>query len=121
MNQEQPMLHGGSEPIKYGDVFEVSSQLASKPVAPQDVTIMQSAETIALGHVPRGGPASIMQSAAAQNEHLGAVSRDDMTDITRDEGVTVSQAEVGGTRLVSEAVAGEVLLLHYISRYLIME
>ncbi|XP_070044750.1 late embryogenesis abundant protein D-34-like [Nicotiana tomentosiformis] len=101
MSQEQP--------IKYGDVFEVSSQLASKPVAPQDATIMQSAESIALGHVPKGGPASIMQSATAQNERIGAVSRDDMTDIARDEGVTVSQAEVGGTRLVSEAVGGEVV------------
>ncbi|OIT03953.1 PREDICTED: late embryogenesis abundant protein D-34-like [Nicotiana attenuata] len=109
MSQEQPTQDGSSEPIKYGDVFEVSSELASKPVAPQDATIMQSAESIALGHVPRGGPASIMQSAAAQNERLGAISRDDMTDIARDKGVTVSQTEVGGTRLVSEAVAGEVV------------
>ncbi|XP_075095201.1 late embryogenesis abundant protein D-34-like [Nicotiana tabacum] len=100
MSQEQP--------IKYGDVFEVSSQLASKPVAPQDATIMQSAESIALGHVPKGGPASIMQSATAQNERIGAVSRDDMTDIARDEGVTVSQAEVVGQYIYpSEAGDGE--------------
>ena len=75
---------------------------------------MQSAESIALAHVPKGGPASLMQSAAAQNERIGVVTPDEITDFARDEGVTVSQAEVGGTRIVSESVGGEVnfILFH---------
>lgn len=31
------------EPIKYGDVFLVSGELASKPIAPGDAAMMQSA------------------------------------------------------------------------------
>lgn len=90
--------------VTYGDVFSVSSELGSKSIAPRDAAIMQSAESIALGHVPRGGPASLMHSAAAQNERIGVVAPHDITD----ERVTVSQAEVGGTRIVSESVGREV-------------
>ncbi|XP_060181332.1 late embryogenesis abundant protein D-34-like [Lycium barbarum] len=96
-------------PVKYGDVFPVSSELGSKMIAPQDAAIMQSAESVALGHVPKGGPASLMQSAAAQNERRGVVDGDDISDLARDPGVTVSQAEVGGTRIVSESIGGEVV------------
>ncbi|MCD7456768.1 hypothetical protein HAX54_033006 [Datura stramonium] len=102
-------LSSEDKPVKYGDVFAVSSELGSKSIAPQDAVIMQSAESIALGHVPRGGPASLMQSAAAQNERIGVVAPDDMTDFARYQGVTVSQAEVGGTRIVSESVGPEVV------------
>ncbi|KAJ8543157.1 hypothetical protein K7X08_005680 [Anisodus acutangulus] len=97
------------KPVKYGDVFDVSSELGSQTIVPQDAAIMQSAESAALGHVPRGGPASLMQSAASQNERICVVAADDMTDVARYDGVTVSQVEVGGTRIVSESIGGEVV------------
>ncbi|PHT38069.1 Late embryogenesis abundant protein D-34 [Capsicum baccatum] len=97
------------KPVTYRDVFSVTSELGSKSIAPQDAAIMQSAESIALGHIPKGGPASLMQSAVSQNESIGVVAPDDMTDFARDQGVTVSQVEVGGTRIVSESVGGEVI------------
>ncbi|KAK4355516.1 hypothetical protein RND71_024487 [Anisodus tanguticus] len=97
------------KPVKYGDVFDVSSELGSQTIVPQDAAIMQSAESAALGHVPRGGPASLMQSAASRNERIGVVAADDMTDVAKYEGVTVSQVEVGGTRIVSESIGGEVV------------
>ncbi|XP_049406939.1 late embryogenesis abundant protein 31-like [Solanum stenotomum] len=93
-------------PVTYGDVFSVSSELGSEIIAPEDAAIMQSAESIALGHVPGGGPASLMQSAASQNERIGVVATN---DFAREHGVTVSQVEVGGTRVVSESVSGEVV------------
>ncbi|MCE5167438.1 hypothetical protein HAX54_002179, partial [Datura stramonium] len=97
------------EPIKYGDVFEVSSEKhASKPIMPKDVAIMQSAENKELGHTPKGGPASIMQSAAALNRQFGGVGRDDMMDVARDKGVVVPQEDLlEGTRFVTESVGGE--------------
>ncbi|WMV47229.1 hypothetical protein MTR67_040614 [Solanum verrucosum] len=97
------------KPVTYGDVFSVSSEVGSEIIAPEDAAIMQSAESIALGHVPRGGPASLMQSAASQNERIGVVATNDITDFAREHGVTVSQVEVGGTRVVSESVGGEVV------------
>ncbi|KAH0634935.1 hypothetical protein KY290_037199 [Solanum tuberosum] len=97
------------KPVTYTDVFSVSSELGSEIIAPEDAAIMQSAESIALGHVPRGGPASLMQSAASQNERIGVVATNDITDFARKHGVTVSQVEVGGTRVVSESVGGEVV------------
>ncbi|CAN4093707.1 unnamed protein product [Withania somnifera] len=102
-------MRSQEKPVTYGDVFSVSSELGSKSIAPQDASIMQSAESIALGRVPRGGPASLMQSAASKNELIGVVAPDDMTDFARDQGVTVSHVEVGGTRIVSESVGGEVV------------
>ncbi|XP_059299298.1 late embryogenesis abundant protein D-34-like isoform X2 [Lycium ferocissimum] len=94
-------------PVKYGDVFPVSSELGSKMIAPQDAAIMQSAESIALGHVPKGGPASLMQSAAAQNERIGVVDVDDISDLARDPGVTVSQAEVVAQYIYPSEAGGD--------------
>ncbi|KAG5587163.1 hypothetical protein H5410_047597 [Solanum commersonii] len=102
-------MNNEDKPVTYGDVFSVSSELGSEIIAPEDAAIMQSAESIALGHVPRGGPASLMQSAASQNERIGVVATNDITDFAREHGVTVSQVEVGGTRVVSESVGGEVV------------
>lgn len=93
------------EPIKYGDVFDVSGDLASKPITWQDAATMQSAENIALGKTQKGGPASVMQSAAEVNERLGV----DLTDMATDEGVTVSETDVGTRRIVVEAVGDQVV------------
>lgn len=107
MSQEQgrrPML-SEQEPIKYGDVFDVSGDLASKPITWQDAATMQSAENIALGKTQKGGPASVMQSAAVVNEELGV----DLTDMATDEGVTVMETDVGTRRIVVEAVGDQVV------------
>ncbi|KAG5567569.1 hypothetical protein RHGRI_002942 [Rhododendron griersonianum] len=112
MNQEQqprgPMRRE-QEPITYGDVFDVSGDLASRPIAPQDAATMQTAEQMALGKTQTGGAASIMQSAAAVNERLGVVGHRDMTDLVRDEGVIVMETDVGARRIVVEAVGDQVL------------
>ncbi|XP_059439731.1 late embryogenesis abundant protein D-34 [Corylus avellana] len=97
------------EAIKYGDVFDVSGSLASKPIAPQDASTMQAAENLALGQTQKGGPEAVMQSAAAVNEKIGAVRHRDVSDIARDQGVTVREVDVGGTRVVSEEVGGQVV------------
>ncbi|GMP56402.1 hypothetical protein CsSME_00020909 [Camellia sinensis var. sinensis] len=46
MSQEQPRQPQDvqQEPIKYGDVFAVSSDLAEKPIGLKDATKMQTAE-----------------------------------------------------------------------------
>jgi len=41
MSQEQPRCPKDQDPIKYGDVFHVSGNLAKKPVAPEDAAMMQ--------------------------------------------------------------------------------
>ncbi|KAE8009743.1 hypothetical protein FH972_006162 [Carpinus fangiana] len=95
--------------IKYGDVFDVSGSLVSKPIAPQDASTMQAAESLALGQTQKGGPAAVMQSAAAVNERIGAVRQRDVSDVARDQGVTVREVDVGGTRVVSEEVGGQAI------------
>lgn len=105
MSQEQPRR---PDAVKYGDLFQVSDELASKPIAPQDAATMQAAENIVLGETKKGGPAAVMQSAADLNERRGAVGHYDMTNIVREQGATISEAEVCGHRLVTESVGGEV-------------
>ncbi|KAL8481770.1 hypothetical protein ACS0TY_028066 [Phlomoides rotata] len=62
MSQGQPRKPqaGGQqdEPIKYGDVFPVSGDLAKQPVAPKDAAVMQSAETRMQGQTQKRGPAA---------------------------------------------------------------
>ena len=111
MSQEQPRRpQSDQEPIKYGDVFPVAGSLADKPVAPQDAALMQSAETAVLGQTQKGGPAATMQSAATRNERAGLVGHTDITNAAGDEGVTVTETDVPGRRIITESVAGQVSL-----------
>ncbi|KAJ0559591.1 putative Late embryogenesis abundant protein, SMP subgroup [Helianthus annuus] len=93
MSQEQP--------IKYGDVFQVSGELANKAITPEDAATMQSAENMVLGHTHKGGPAAVMQSAASVNRNRG------LHQVTGDQQVTVSDAEVAGQHIITEAVVGQ--------------
>ncbi|KAL0457195.1 UNVERIFIED_CONTAM: Late embryogenesis abundant protein D-34 [Sesamum latifolium] len=98
---------GQQEPIKYGDVFQVSGDLASKPIAPQDAVMMQAAETSVFGQTVMGGPAAVMQAAAAQNERAGVVGSREVTDVAGQQGVTVSETDLPGTRIITESVGGQ--------------
>lgn len=108
MSQEQPQRP--PEPIKYGDVFTVSGKLASRPIAPGDAALMQSAETQVLGKTQKDRAAAIMESAAGLNERHGLVGHTDVTDIVADKGVEVARVNVAGRRLIAESVAGQVRL-----------
>lgn len=115
MSQQQPRRpqetqRRQQEPIKYGDVFQVSGDLAGQPITPQDAAMMQTAEASVFGQVTSGGPAAAMQAAAAMNERAGVVGRDDATDVARDRGVAVSASEYPGTWVVTESVGGQVSL-----------
>ncbi|KAK7391059.1 hypothetical protein VNO78_19380 [Psophocarpus tetragonolobus] len=113
MSQEQPRRAQpqaqGQDGIKYGDVFDVSGELAKKAVAPEDAAMMQSAEARVLGQTQPGGAASVMQSAATRNEQAGLVAHHDVTDVTGDRGVTVTETRVPGRRIITEAVGGQVV------------
>ncbi|XVE81627.1 hypothetical protein DITRI_Ditri15bG0080200 [Diplodiscus trichospermus] len=97
------------EPIKYGDVFNVRGELAEKPIAPQDAAMMQTAEAEVLGQTQKGGTASVMQAAATRNEQAGLVGHNDVTNITGEQGVSVSETDVAGRRIITESVAGQVV------------
>ncbi|XP_057517510.1 late embryogenesis abundant protein 32-like isoform X3 [Amaranthus tricolor] len=62
---------GAGGAIKYGDVFEMSGEMADQPISPRDAAAMQSAENSAFGKTIKGGPASIMLQAAAKNVEAG--------------------------------------------------
>ncbi|CAA2989279.1 Hypothetical predicted protein [Olea europaea subsp. europaea] len=112
MSQEQPRRPQAAEqePVKYGDVFQVSGELASKPIAPEDAAMMQAAETTVLGQVQKGGPAAVMQAAAFHNEMAGIVRHRDVTDMAGEAGVTVTETDLPpGTRIITESVAGHVV------------
>ncbi|OEL34736.1 hypothetical protein BAE44_0004246 [Dichanthelium oligosanthes] len=49
-------LQAPDQPIKYGDVFDVTGELANHPVAPRDAALLQSAEQAVLGLAQKGGP-----------------------------------------------------------------
>lgn len=113
MSQEpprRPQVHGEQEPIKYRDVFQVSGELADKPVAPQDAAMMQSAEAAVMGQTQKGGPAATMQSAATRNERAGLVGHEDATVVAVEEGVTVTETDLPGRRIITESVGGQVSL-----------
>lgn len=107
MSQEQPR-RPLQEPVKYGDVFDVSGPLASTPVAPRDAAAMQAAENMALGQTQKGGPAAVMQSAASANERAGFIRHTTATNIPRDEGVTVTETVEDGNRVITEAIGDQV-------------
>ncbi|XP_008451333.1 late embryogenesis abundant protein D-34 [Cucumis melo] len=111
MSQAQPQrpAEDNQDPIKYGDVFDVSGELASKPIAPRDAATLQAAENMVLGQTPRGGPAAVMQSAANLNERAGLVGHSDVTDVAVNEGVNVTETVVDGQRFVVESVGGQVV------------
>ncbi|KAK8702130.1 hypothetical protein V6N13_020498 [Hibiscus sabdariffa] len=111
MNQKQPQRpgadesHDQTEPIKFGDVFNVTGELASKPIGPQDAAAMQSAENMVLGQTTKKAPAAVMQSAANANERAGLVSRNQAGD----QGVSVIKSNNDGGVLVTESVGGQVI------------
>lgn len=109
MSREQPRRpQSDQEAVKYGDLFNVSGELANNPVAPLDAAMMQTAETTILGQTQKGGPAATMQYAAAQNERAGVVSHVEVSAVARNEGVTVTETDVPGYRIVTESVGGQV-------------
>ncbi|TXG72063.1 hypothetical protein EZV62_000642 [Acer yangbiense] len=111
MSQGKPRRPQAAEqevPVKYGDIFNVSGELADKPVKPEDASMMQTAESTVFGKTKKGGPASAMQSAADQNERAGLVSHHDVTDIAGEQGVSVTETDVPGSRIITEAVGGQV-------------
>ncbi|KAM6578830.1 hypothetical protein CsatB_030667 [Cannabis sativa] len=97
------------DPIKYGDVFNVQGELASRPIAPRDAAAMQAAENMVIGKTLKGGSAAVMESAAALNERLGLSGHNNASNLRREEGVTVSQKTRHGSRVVTEAIGGQVV------------
>jgi len=106
MSQEKPR-RPQQEPIKYGDVFNVSGDLSSQPIAPRDAATMQSAEDRTLGQARKDGPASLMTSAAQKNEDAGFIDNNTATNIARNEGVAVSETNDGGKRVITETLGGQ--------------
>ncbi|KAK1644127.1 hypothetical protein QYE76_061932 [Lolium multiflorum] len=118
MSQGQPRRPEGDaalqqqdRPIKYGDVFDVSGDLAAQPVAPRDAALLQSAEDTVqgLGQTQKGGPAAVMQSAATLNARAGHVGRAQLSGPVADAGVAVTETEFPSHRVVTESVAGQVV------------
>uniref|UniRef100_J3LHN2 Uncharacterized protein n=1 Tax=Oryza brachyantha TaxID=4533 RepID=J3LHN2_ORYBR len=69
---------------------------------------MQSADTLMLGQIPKGGTASTMEPTAMRgNEKMGVIDHDQATDATAGQGVTVSETHVPGGRIITEFVAGQ--------------
>lgn len=108
------------EPIKYGDVFTVEGELAEKPVAPRDAAMMQTAEKEMMGKTQKGGAASVMQSAAVKNERAGFVGHNDMNDFASDRGVSVTETDMPGRRIITEAVGGQVLFFFFFFFFLLL-
>ncbi|KAF0935249.1 hypothetical protein E2562_031543 [Oryza meyeriana var. granulata] len=96
-------------PVRYGEVFDISGELGGQPVAPRDAALLQSAEQAVLGQTQKGGPAAVMQSAAAINARAGHVARGQITGPAADAGVTVTETVLPGRRVVTESVAGQVV------------
>uniref|UniRef100_A0ACD5X734 Uncharacterized protein n=1 Tax=Avena sativa TaxID=4498 RepID=A0ACD5X734_AVESA len=120
MSQGQPRRPEGGDalqqqqqdrPVRYGDVFDVSGDLAAQPVAPRDAALLQSAENTVqgLGQTQKGGPAAVMQSAATLNARAGHVGRGQVSGPVADAGVAVTETELPGRRVVTESVAGQVV------------
>lgn len=113
MSQEQPR-----RPIKYGDVFSVEGEIAEMAVAPRDAALMQTAENAMLGQIQKGAAASMMQSAAERNEKGGFVGHEDMTDVAAGQGVSITETNLPGRRIITEEIGGQVGARIYIYIYI---
>ncbi|XP_065864347.1 late embryogenesis abundant protein D-34-like [Euphorbia lathyris] len=110
MSQEQQARPESElEPIKYGDIFNVHGDLASKAIAPVDAAVMQSAENRVLGETRKGGPASSMQTAAKLNLKHGLVDPNEATDVARHKLTDVTEKHVSGDRIITESIAGQIV------------
>ncbi|XP_023526349.1 late embryogenesis abundant protein D-34-like isoform X2 [Cucurbita pepo subsp. pepo] len=111
--QQQPRRSDDDErqeSIKYGDVFNVSSDLAANPIAPQDARMMGHAETRVLGQVPQADPGDVMRAAAAHNVRVGLLPSRDISDAAKNQGIDLSETAVPGARVVTEFVGGQCLM-----------
>lgn len=99
------------EPIKYGDVFNVSGDLASETISPQAAAKMAAAEFNVLGQAQRGSPAAAMQAAALINEASGQclVGRHGIAEMVKDHGIRVTETTAADRRVVTEAVDGQII------------
>ncbi|MED6106802.1 hypothetical protein PIB30_007829 [Stylosanthes scabra] len=71
---------------------------------------MQSVEGQILGETPKGGPAAVMESAAARNQRAGVVGCKDVTNIAQNEGVTVSiDTDESDNHVITETLGGQVV------------
>ncbi|KAF5806004.1 putative Late embryogenesis abundant protein, SMP subgroup [Helianthus annuus] len=62
--------------------------MANKAITPEDAATMQSAENMALGHIHKGGPAAVMQSATSVNRNRS------LHQVTGDQHFTVSEPKL---------------------------
>lgn len=116
--QQQPSRRNDDEEgqgaIKYGDVFNVSGELAANPIAPQDAQMMGSAENRVLGQVLQAGPADVMRAAAVHNVRAGYLGSRDVSEAANNQGINISETDVPGARVVTEYVAGQVPHLRFL-------
>ncbi|CAA6667182.1 unnamed protein product [Spirodela intermedia] len=68
---------------------------------------MQSAENIATGKTLKGGPAAVMQSAAARNERTGHVGHGQVSGFVSEQGVGVVETNVPGRHTVTETIGDQ--------------
>nr|POE78591.1 late embryogenesis abundant protein d-34 [Quercus suber] len=104
------------EAIKYGDVFSVSGDLASKPIAPRTRRMQPPCKLLRTwfwDKSKRPRPAAVKKIAASVNERVGAAGHHEATDIARNEGVTVQETQVGGTRVITEEVDGQAISMEF--------
>ncbi|CAL9072856.1 unnamed protein product, partial [Musa acuminata var. zebrina] len=95
MSQEQ-RRRPNDQPIRYGDVFPVAGELAGQAIAPGDAAMMHAAENKALGVTPKGGPASVMESAAMRNKQRGLIGHNQFSPTPANQCVSVTQTEIPG-------------------------
>lgn len=92
MSHEQSSKGSPESAITYGDVFNIHGDLAKKPVARRDASLMQVLEIAILGGTPRGGVAAHLQAAAAWNEMAGLVGPDDMNYVHSNLGLDMADS-----------------------------
>lgn len=103
--QEQTAPH--HKAVTYGDVFPAAVEpLSSEAITTEDASLMQTAEAMAFGHTLKGGAASAMQAAAAQNVHDGLVEKDAHSRAS-EYGLSVTETSVPGATMDVEYVAGQ--------------
>ncbi|XP_030460787.1 late embryogenesis abundant protein D-34-like isoform X2 [Syzygium oleosum] len=108
MSQEQPR-RAPEDTVKYGDIFAIGGELAEEPVMPRDAAMMQTAESEMFGQIQKGRAAAAMQSAAARNERAGLVGHSDMTEVAGKDGVTITETDLPGQRVITESVGRQVV------------
>ncbi|KAI6684773.1 hypothetical protein NL676_030686 [Syzygium grande] len=108
MSQEQPR-RAPEDTIKYGDIFTISGELAEEPVMPRDARDDADGRERDVWPDPEGPCSSRHAVGGGAQREAGLVGHSDMTEVAGKDGVTITETDLPGRRVITESIGRQVV------------